>query len=162
MTGIKVFLSHKREDVELAERIARRLRIYHGIDSYLDVIDPKLDQNVLDLAEHIRAEMEKCTELLAVLSAKTARSQWVPWEIGVATEKERPLASFIDPPAEIPEFLQKWPYLQTTNDIDQYAEASKTTRTILLAEQRTTTASIARRTAFREFHRSLKSRLGQR
>lgn len=161
MNGIKVFLSHKREDAELAGVIANRLRTHHQIAVYLDAIDPTIEMDGLDLAEHIRAEMEKCTQLLAVLSYRTRESQWVPWEIGVATEKERPLASFINPPAAIPEFLQKWPYLRSLADVDQYAQQSKNTRSTLQESLRVTTASIAQRTAFREFHRSLKSRLGQ-
>lgn len=162
MNGIKVFLSHKNEDMEVAGAIAFRLRHHHQIDVYLDVIDGNLDKNGPDLADYIRDEMEKCTQLLAVISSKTSESQWVPWEIGVATEKERPLASFINPPAVIPEFLRKWPYLQSLQDVDRYAAVSKSTRILQESTQRRTTASIAKRTAFREFHTSLKAQLGQR
>lgn len=162
MNGIKVFLSHKAEDAEVAGTIAFRLKQYHQIDVYLDVIDRNLDKTGPDLADYIRGEMEKCTQLLAVISARTRESQWVPWEIGVATEKERPLASFINPPATIPEFLQKWPYLQSQQDVDRYASVSKSTHQTLQESKRRTTDSIARRTAFRDFHRSLKAQLGQR
>lgn len=162
MNGIKIFLSHKNEDTEVAGAIAFRLRHQHQIDVYLDVIDSKLDKNGPDLADYIRAEMEKCTQLLAVISSKTRESQWVPWEIGVATEKERPLASFINPPAAVPEFLDKWPYLQSLQDVDRYAAVSKSTRILQENTQRRTTTSVAKRTAFREFHTSLKAQLGQR
>jgi hypothetical protein len=94
--------------------------------------------------------------------SKTRESQWVPWEIGVATEKERPLASFINPPAVVPEFLHNWPYLQSLQDVDRYAAVSKSTRILQENTQRRTTASVAKRTAFREFHTSLKAQLGQR
>jgi hypothetical protein len=162
MYGIKVFLSHKSEDSEIAGSIANRLKTHHQIDVYLDVIDRNLERSGPDLADYIRAEMEKCTQLLAVISAKTSESQWVPWEIGVATEKERPLASFVNPPATVPEFLRKWPYLQSQQDVDQYASVSKSTRLVQQDSQRRTTDSIARRTAFRDFHKSLKAQLGQR
>lgn len=162
MYGIKVFLSHKNEDSEIAGAIALRLKSHHQIDSYLDVIDRNLEKSGPDLADYIRSEMDKCTQLLAVISTKTRESQWVPWEIGVATEKERPLASFVNPPAVVPEFLQKWPYLQSQHDVDRYAIVSKTTHLALQESQRRSTASIARSTAFREFHRSLKAQLGQR
>lgn len=69
------------------------------------------------MADYIRGEMEKCTQLLAIISIRTSESPWVPWEIGVATEKERPLASFVSPPAAVPDFLRKWPYLQTLTDV---------------------------------------------
>ncbi|MBR0684441.1 toll/interleukin-1 receptor domain-containing protein [Bradyrhizobium manausense] len=162
MNAIKVFLSHKNKDAHLAAMIAARLRTQHQIDVYLDVIDHNLERSGPDLADYIRAEMEKCTQLLAVISSKTTESQWVPWEIGVATEKERPLASFVSPPAIIPEFLRKWPYLQSMQDVDQYATVSKNTQLVRQDSQRRSTDSIARRTAFRDFHTSLKARLGQR
>ena len=162
MYGIKVFLSHKSEDSEIAGVIAYRLKTHHQIDVYLDVIDRNLDKSGPDLADYIRAEMEKCTQLLAVISTKTSESQWVPWEIGVATEKERPLASFVNPPAAPPEFLRKWPYLQSMQDVDRYAMVSKSTHVARQDTTRRTTDSIARRTAFRDFHSSLKAQLGQR
>ena len=162
MYGIKVFLSHKSEDSEIASAIAHRLKSHHQIDVYLDVIDRNLEKSGPDLADYIRAEMEKCTQLLAVLSARTTQSQWVPWEIGVATEKERPLASFVNPPATIPEFLRKWPYLQSQQDVDRYAMVSKSIHLHKQDSARRTTDSIARRTAFRDFHNSLKAQLGQR
>ncbi|WP_315755843.1 MULTISPECIES: toll/interleukin-1 receptor domain-containing protein [unclassified Bradyrhizobium] len=162
MNGIKVFLSHKNEDSEVAGAIAFRLQQHHQIPVYLDVIDRNLDKTGPDLADYIRGEMEKCTQLLAVVSAKTRESQWVPWEIGVATEKERPLASFINPPAAIPEFLRKWPYLQSQQDVDRYAMVSKSTRLLQENTLRKSTASVAQRTAFREFYTTLKAQLGQR
>jgi hypothetical protein len=162
MNGIKVFLSHKNEDSEVAGAIAYRLKTQHQIDVYLDVIDRNLEKSGPDLADYIRAEMEKCTQLLAVITDKTRESQWVPWEIGVATEKERPLASFVNPPATIPEFLRKWPYLQSLQDVDRYAAVSKSTHLVRQDSLRRTTDSIARRTAFRDFHTSLKAQLGQR
>lgn len=161
MADIKVFLSHKNDDSEIAGLIARRLKDTHQIEVYLDVIDRNLGKTGPDLADYIRAEMEKCTQLLAVISDRTRESQWVPWEIGVATEKERPLASFVNSTAAVPEFLQKWPYLRTMLDVDRYAAVSKATHSSLQESMHKTTASIAKRTAFRDFHRSLKAQLGQ-
>src|SRR5690606_17196219 len=109
--AMKVFISHKREDASAAQRIASHLRSYHSIDSYLDVIDPYVDARVEFLADHIRTEMGRCTQLLAVVSRATAASQWVPWEIGVATEKDFPLATYSVEGLAPPEFLRKWPYL---------------------------------------------------
>ncbi len=162
MTPIKVFLSHQQADTSIAAMIAQRLRSYHQIDVYLDVIDSNMWRGGLDLADYIREQLEQCTQLLAVISERTKASQWVPWEIGVATEKERPLASFVERPAIVPEFLAKWPYLQTVDDIDKYAQTSKRARATFDSLSRTITASTARRTAFREFHTGLKSALGQR
>lgn len=82
---MKIFLSHQKADSELTARIAARLKVNHGLDCYLDLIDPYVNGSVERLADHIRNEMGRCTQLLAVVSPSTANSQWVPWEIGMAT-----------------------------------------------------------------------------
>ena len=157
---IKVFISHKQEDAKVAGEIANYIKP-KGLDVYLDVIDSQLGRDGPDLADYIRDQMEKCTQLLAVLSANTRVSWWVPWEIGVATEKERFLASFISDNTPVPEYLQKWPYLRTRSDLDRYVEESK--RAELLVESRTRSGyvSTARTTGFRSFHSSLKAALRQ-
>jgi hypothetical protein len=157
--SIKVFLSHKQEDSALAATIALRLRA-NQLDVYLDVIDINLGKSGPDLADYLRAEMSKCSQLLAVISAQTRQSQWVPWEIGVATEKEYPLASYIDQ-VPAPEFLRKWPYLRSLADVDKYAAESKKTRRTMTLDQLTVTESIAQQRAFRNFYSSLRASLGQ-
>lgn len=157
---VKVFISHKKEDSQEAGRIAGHLRL-NGLDVYLDVIDTQLTKSGPDLADYIRAQLDGCTQLLAVISAQTQASWWVPWEIGVATEKERFLASFVSGNAVIPEFLQKWPYLRTQADLDVYVRESK--RAQLLVEQSVQKGHVAsaRAQGFRTFHTSLKASLGQ-
>jgi hypothetical protein len=159
---IKVFLSHQSADSALALQIQRRLASQHGIDSYLDVIDPFIKGRGEDLAEHIQTEMGKCTQLLAIVSVTTRESQWVPWEIGVATEKDFPLATYFSGFSLPPEFLRKWPYLRSDTDLDRYAEASS------LAERRRTelrktvlAESTVRERATGEFFTALRKSLGQ-
>lgn len=159
---VKVFLSHQNADSALATRIARRLRDVHGIESYLDVIDPYIGGHGQDLALHIQVEMDKCTQLLAIVSDTTRYSQWVPWEIGVATEKDYPLATFSTGTALPPEFLRKWPYLQTESDLDAYARRSKTAERSFEEKRRTVTAGVARFASTSEFFRGLRADLGQR
>jgi hypothetical protein len=122
---MKVFISHQLADTVVASQVARRLLSVHGILSYLDVIDPYVGGSAEGLADHIRAEMGKCTQLLAVVSNATMASQWVPWEVGVATEKNFPLATYTGTYTPPPEFLRKWPYLKNDADLDAYAKASK-------------------------------------
>src|SRR6266851_8187582 len=118
---IKVFISHKKEDAEQAAAVAAHLTA-GGLSVYLDVIDGQLGKSGPDLADYIRAQLDNCTQLLAVISAQTQASWWVPWEIGVATEKERFLASFVSGNATVPEYLAKWPYLRTRADLDKYVQ----------------------------------------
>jgi hypothetical protein len=156
---IKVFLSHQKSDAVLAAQIADHLRAYHGIDSYLDVIDIHISKNGQDLSDHIRYEMSKCTQLLAVISYETRNSQWVPWEIGVAAEKEFPLATFVKMQSSPPEFLKKWPVLETMAHLDAYAIASQTAARTVLLESTYTTASTAKTKGLKAFYRSLNAAL---
>lgn len=159
---IKVFLSHQSADALTAAHVARRLKNIHDIDSYLDVIDPYIGRPGEDLAAHIRAQMGRCTQLLAVVSEATKASQWVPWEIGVATEKDYPLATYSAGNALPPEFLRKWPYMRTDAQLDQYALASKSARdTLVLKRSANLTESVARGSATRDFYAQLRRGLGQ-
>lgn len=157
---VKVFISHKNEDATTAAGIATYLQT-NGLSVYLDVIDSQLSRSGPDLADYIRAQLERCTQLLAVISPRTQASWWVPWEIGVATEKERFLASFVADNAAVPEYLQKWPYLRTQRDLDTYIRESR--RAELLVEDRVQKGyrTTARAAGFRSFHTSLKAALGQ-
>lgn len=164
---MKVFISHKREDAEKAREIALRLKTYHRIDSYLDVIDPMIGtHDGPALAEHVQKQMDSCDSLLAVVSATTAQSQWVPWEIGIATEKGFPLATYSNSFQSLPEFLQKWPYLKNNEELDKYAKAVNgmvgRSRTAVLAKSYTLdsiTESV--RSTTKDFYRNLKADLGR-
>lgn len=159
--AIKVFISHKQVDAAQAKHIADRLLNVHQISSYLDVIDPIIGKTGEALADYVREQLGKCTQLLAVVSPATQESWWVPWEIGVATEKDYPLATF-GGSAVLPEFLRKWPVLKNDHHLDLYAQASKladreyeTKRRVLVE------ASVAQRGATKEFYRTLRGSLGQ-
>lgn len=158
--AIKVFISHKLEDAGQAKAIADRLRIHHNIDSYLDVLDPVIGKTGEELAKYVREKMASCTQLLAVISPVTKESWWVPWEIGVASEKDYPLATY-GGTASLPDFLKKWPVLKNEQHLDAYARASQQADRGRLLLERTVTASTARKSATQEFYRSLRSQIGQ-
>lgn len=160
---MKVFISHQQADSILAGIVADYLKTKHKIDSYLDLIDPNASQAGDQLGEYLRNEMGKCTQLMAVVSENTKGSWWVPWEIGVATEKDHPIATFAGDNAELPAYLKKWPYLRTMNDLDSYAKASKAAMNLFISRRSYATESIAsaRHSGTREFYRSLRASLGQ-
>lgn len=157
---MRVFISHQHADSTLAAQLAARLRVVHQIESYVDVIDPTIARGE-DLANHIRSRMSGCTQLLAVISYSTRESQWVPWEIGVATEKDFPLATFSSTHSKPPEFLQKWPYLRTQDELDQYARASKSSRMIFESYKSLKSEAEARREGANSFYRALRTSLRQ-
>lgn len=87
----KIFISHKKEDSDQANTIAFQLR-RNGVDVYLDVLDPRLQDGGEELSNYLQDRLSQCTHLLAVLSYNTRLSWWVPFEIGIATEKQYPIS----------------------------------------------------------------------
>ncbi|NSX87658.1 toll/interleukin-1 receptor domain-containing protein [Agrobacterium tumefaciens] len=158
---IKVFISHQAADSQLAKQIADRLSYRHGISYYLDVVDNFTSKPGEDISAHIQSELKKCTQLLAVVSAATRTSWWVPWEIGIATEKEYPLATYVAGTTAPPEYLQKWPYLRSEADVDRYADASKGAERISANRTATFSEGTQRTRATKEFYRIIRSSLGQ-
>lgn len=159
---MKVFISHQQADSHRALAVAARLKVKHGIDSYVDVIDPGVGSSGDDLADHVRNELGKCTQLLAVVSEATQKSWWVPWEIGIASEKDYPLATFAGQTTDLPEYLKKWPYLRSEADLDQYAAASNRAVTDFVQKRGYLQESVARERSTKEFFRVLRANLGQR
>ena len=157
---MRVFISHKKEDATIAAEIAAHFRA-RSVDFYLDVIDSHLALSGPDLADYIRNQLEKCTQLLAVISPITQASWWVPWEIGVATEKERFLASYVSGSATVPEYLLKWPYLRSKPDLDIYIQESKKAQMLVEQRKRSGYMDTAQATGFRSFHVGLKAALRQ-
>lgn len=158
---MKVFISHQRVDSDIAGTIAARLQVYHDIDSYLDIIDPVASKSGDQLGEYIRKQMSLCSQLMAVVSVATKESWWVPWEIGVATEKDYPICTFARDNTQLPEYLKKWPYLRSQQDIDEYARVSKQSEDSFRLHKSLKTEAAARRTSTENFHSTLRSRLGQ-
>ena len=158
---MKVFLSHQKADSELASRIARHLKVFHQIECYLDLIDPNASSAGDQLGEYLRNVLSECTQLMAVVSSNTKQSWWVPWEIGIATEKDYPIATFAGDATDLPEYLKKWPYLRDNQELDKYATISKSTETDFSSRKQYLSESTARRYSTRDFHRSLRSSLNQ-
>lgn len=158
---MKIFISHQRADTALAAWIAKRLWVYHSIDSYLDVIDPESSTKGDQLGEHIRDELGKCHQLLAVVSYATKGSWWVPWEIGVATEKDYPIATYAGDKTSLPEYLKKWPYLTSEQELDVYAKVSKQAHETYVNNKRYLSEEVSRKTGRRLFYRQMREKLGQ-
>ena len=158
-TEIKIFLSHKIEDKAPAEQAAARLKS-KGLGVYLDTIDPHISGDGPELGEYIRKALGECTQLLALVSEKTANSWWVPWEIGVATEKDYPLATYVLQLTTLPSYLRKWPVLTIPEHLDTYAEISKK-RNRLIVEATEMRKSLPLESSTAAFHRDLKRQIGQ-
>lgn len=160
----KVFISHKNEDSSAATEVSDRIK-RNGISTYLDVIDSALTKDGPELADYIRLRMTECDQLIAVVSNSTKESWWVPWEIGVATEKDFRIASFSKEYVSLPSYLEKWPALKSAEDIDLYCQYSKTSRQSALQKlNEATTLERGRvlKTVIGDFHRDLMKQLKAR
>lgn len=123
---MKVFISHKQEDSEVAKRLTLMLRL-NDTESYLDVLDPTVAGDGKQLTDHIKQALNTCTDILVVMSEKTRYSQWVPFEIGMAAQSNMPTVTYLSAEVTLPDFLSYWPRLKTVSDVDKYVKTRKET-----------------------------------
>lgn len=121
---MKIFISHKQEDAYVANRIASELKVMN-VEYYLDLLDSSIEQSGRELTNHIRKNLNSCTDIIVVMSEVTRFSQWVPFEIGMAAQIDMPTATFLKENVSLPEFLQYWPRLKKPEDIFKYVSANK-------------------------------------
>ena len=121
----RIFVSHYNEDSELARKIASWIRNF-GMTAFLDVDDPDLPpEDGADLAGYIKRVINESHGLVVVTSNKTVNSWWVPYEIGVADQKDLVLATYILDKVELPSYLQKWPMLSNKENLGCWCEELK-------------------------------------
>lgn len=117
-----IIISHKLQDSATANLIAKELKEIK-VDCYLDVLDNSITENGKELTNHIRANLNKCTDIIVVMSSITKFSQWVPFEVGMAAQKDMPTATFLKEDVSLPDYLQYWPRLKKSTDIREYVSA---------------------------------------
>lgn len=113
-----VFVSHKSNDAVKAIQIAERIS-NNGLSAWVDVADPTGVRDGPDLADYIRRILASSHSLLALVTSATKDSWWVPFEIGIAFQQEKLLASY-GSGASLPSFLQKWPNVQSYSALDRW------------------------------------------
>lgn len=121
---VKIFISHKQEDSDTANRLASELRSL-GIPYYLDILDSTVTTSGKALTEHIKSNLNDCTDIIVIMSEATRLSQWVPFEVGMSAQNDMPTATFLKSSVSLPEFLEYWPRLKYTSDIATYVSARR-------------------------------------
>lgn len=119
---IKVFISHKQEDSSVANKIANELQALKT-PFYLDVLDYNITKSGKELTDHIKKNLNDCTDIIVVMSEATKFSQWVPFEVGMSAQNDMPTATFLQENVAVPEFLAYWPRLKQPSDIRKYIDA---------------------------------------
>lgn len=153
-----VFISYQRADETKAVSIKAKFDSA-AVPSYLDLLDPSLVETV---TQNILNALHKCTHMMAVVSTNTVNSWWVPFEIGVATERESRITSYRRDSVTLPDYLKKWPVLDYDSQLDDFIQLYKKDKEVLeMRKSYSEAASTSIRKAA-DFHAQLKARLGQR
>ena len=74
------------------------------------------------LAEYLLNVIRNCKALLAVVSADTQLSWWVPYEIGAADSHGCGIATYLKAATKTPNYLQVWPVLSNMFQANTWAE----------------------------------------
>lgn len=159
-----VFISHRTADDHIAREAYDRLKFHHGIECYLDDIDARLKTaDDRQLTKILVDAINKCTNLLAVVTQNTTGSWWVPFEIGVAKQAPRVICSVTNlQDLSLPGYLKEWPRLRGQSAIDQFAYLYKRQRDALQSRVMQKSAGESGQVnTVDDFHRQLKAALGQ-
>ena len=81
-TGNCVFISHQKDDKEVAKQIAGYIS-KSGMDIYFDEFDRSIDRDdPKSVVNAIKVGIQRSTHMLCILSHNALKSHWMPWEIG--------------------------------------------------------------------------------
>ena len=159
-----VFISHRSADDRIAKDVAYRLKNIHGITCYLDDIDDRLRRvSPQELTKILVDMVNKCTNLLAVVTENTTGSWWVPYEIGVAKQAPRVITSMTNlSDASLPEYLMEWPRLRGNAAVDTFARLYKLQQRELVEKMLEKRANASGQLlSATNFEQQLKRQLGQ-
>ena len=128
-----VFISHKKEDADFARHLSDYV-MERGFNVYFDENDPilaKEHKSPDEVVKAIKIGLEKSNHMIIVLSKNTLESNWVPWEVGFASakDKEYRLLRLNDVSADIPEFYKVAKILNDYDDLNKYLASMKTSQT---------------------------------
>ncbi|WP_336220666.1 TIR domain-containing protein [Citrobacter amalonaticus] len=159
-----VFISYRHTDFSAAWGINKKLNDA-GIKTYLDKLDAE-SQTTDDITTVITKNILQSTHLIAVVSAQTAASWWVPFEIGEATVTERRITSFQVGISKLPEYLDKWPKMITLEHIDLFIQEYKNEYRTVSGSRFSVNEShentfIRNSNNANDFHRALKSKISR-
>jgi hypothetical protein len=157
---MKVFISHKKEDEDIAKRIHLLLGL-RDVPAYLDLLDPSIVADGRALTDHIKSELNDCTDIMVIMSSSTRLSQWVYFEVGMSAQIDMPTVTYLQEDVVLPSFLQYWPRLRKLSDVNEYVAARQATANRMDELYGLTESASRRRTEAHMFYRQLKSQLGQ-
>lgn len=156
---IDVFVSHKSEDEDKALEVANCVKLF-GLTAWIDVTDMKGVVDNANVVRRIEDAISHASSLIAVVTRATRLSWWVPFEIGLAYQKKKQLASYCEEATKVtrPSFLWPWPLIEDHYRLHMWCEHVKETKTMgnrIVAEA----AATGRRQSYRDSLRDIRKRL---
>ena len=128
--GICVFISHVRDDKPLSVSIGEYIK-KAGYNIYLDIEDDELQKAVsAGDAKKITACIEKgieaSTHTMCIVSEKTVRSWWVPYEIGFSKKSGKGISSLTHKDTTtMPEYLKIGCLISGIKGLNSYLDSIK-------------------------------------
>jgi hypothetical protein len=158
---MKVFISHKKEDESEALKINIMLKKLY-VDSYLDLLDSSIAGDGKALTDHIKNQLNNCTDIIVVMSELTRYSQWVPFEVGMSAQIDMPTASYLKEGVDLPSFISYWPRLKTTEDVETYIQIRRKVEKEMQLIYEDRQFETRQKIETEKFYAQLKSKLSQR
>jgi hypothetical protein len=120
-----IFLSHLSTDKSAARAIGNYITQQGDIDIYLDIHDQALQDAVQSHdASGITALIERglslSTHITCIISNDTARSWWVPYELGFAKSKGKHLSSLKLKDVTLPAYLEISEIIHGTDSLNLF------------------------------------------
>ena len=138
LTDEVIFISYNNKDQQEAQRVGSWIDANEGFRSHIVGFSNTDLNNGIKLTDMLLGHIASCQQIMVVVSKDTAGSWWVPWEVGVGSEKKFKMSSyFVDSLSEnivkqLPEYIMMNPILGSKEDVDDYCD----TQSHLLLESR--------------------------
>jgi hypothetical protein len=121
-----IFLSHISVDKTAAVEIGNYITKRGDIDIYLDINDPNLqgaanNNDASGITRFIERGLTNSTHIMCLISADTARSWWVPYELGFAKKAGRHLSTLkLKGDMSLPAYLEITEIILGTKSLNDY------------------------------------------
>ena len=116
-----VFVSHTTREDDLATEVAISIQS-QGLTTWVDSDYLAADHDGPEMASKIQEAINRSYCLLAIVTNATKESWWVPFEIGVAWDRNKYLSTYGVPQMPLPSFLIAWPHVEGREGLRLWCE----------------------------------------
>jgi hypothetical protein len=113
----KIYISFARKDIDLARDLAKRV----GMADVTVLMSEESTNAGENFAGKVNSELRKADEAVFILTNNSVRSQWLLFEMGVATSLDTPVTPIIQgiEPKQLPPVIRQMKYIKYS-DVDRY------------------------------------------